>query len=158
MHYLQYLQKLPISLEECWAFFSSPANLKILTPEHMGFEITNPLKDDRKMYPGQIISYTIRPVLNIPIEWVTEITHVNAPHSFIDEQRFGPYKFWHHEHRFKAIPGGVEMIDTVIYKMPFGPLGEALHFLKVKNDLEKIFTYRNLKLENMFGKYMGIDT
>jgi ligand-binding SRPBCC domain-containing protein len=150
---LKYLQKVPLSLEESWNFFSSPANLKILTPEHLGFEITNDL-ENRKMYAGQIIAYTIRPVLNFPIEWVTEITEVQEPHYFIDEQRFGPYKFWHHEHRFSQIPNGVEMVDSVYYKMPFGVLGKALHYLKVKKDLETIFSYRQKKLEQLFGPYI----
>ncbi|MBA3603920.1 MAG: SRPBCC family protein, partial [Parachlamydiaceae bacterium] len=105
MFTLKYLQKIPLSLEESWDFFSSPKNLKILTPEHLGFEILNDL-GNKKMYPGQIITYNVRPILNIPLEWVTEITHVQEPNYFVDEQRFGPYKFWHHEHHFKPIPNG----------------------------------------------------
>jgi len=150
---LKYLQKVPLSLEESWNFFSSPANLKILTPEHLGFEITNDL-ENKKMYAGQIIAYTIRPVLNFPIEWVSEITDVQEPHYFIDQQRFGPYKFWHHEHRFNPISNGVELVDIVYYKMPFGILGKALHYLKVKQDLQTIFAYRQKKLEKLFGPYI----
>ncbi len=105
MYQLKYSQKLPITAEDSWEFFSSPANLKILTPAHMGFEISNQ-HEKRNMYAGQIIAYTIRPVWNLPLEWVTEITHVQKPEYFIDEQRFGPYKFWHHEHRFFPIPNG----------------------------------------------------
>ncbi len=147
MYKLKYLQKLPISLDECWDFFSSPANLKILTPESLGFEMAH----QEKMYAGQIIAHTIHPLWNIPMEWVTEITQVEKPNYFIDEQRFGPYKFWHHEHRFKTVENGVEMSDIVHYKMPFGPLGKAFHFFKVKNELEAIFAYRRSKLEKMFG-------
>lgn len=152
MYVLKYSQKLPISPEQCWEFFSSPANLKILTPEHMGFEITNDL-NDRKMFAGQVIAYIIKPLFNLSIEWVTEITHMDPPHYFIDEQRFGPYKFWHHEHRFIPIPNGTEMIDIVHYKLPFGLLGKVIYHLKVKSDLESIFSYRNAKLEQMFGVY-----
>lgn len=104
-----------------------------------------------KMYAGQIIGYTIRPIWNIPISWITEITHVQEPFYFIDEQRFGPYKFWHHEHRFHRVSNGVEMIDTVYYKMPFGFIGKALHRLKVRKELETIFTYRRKKMEELFG-------
>ncbi|MBA3721219.1 MAG: SRPBCC family protein [Parachlamydiaceae bacterium] len=149
---LKYLQKLPLSLEDSWNFFSSPANLKILTPEHLDFEITND-HENRKMYAGQIIAYRIRPVLNLPLEWVSEITQVQEPYYFIDEQRFGPYKFWHHEHRFNPIPNGVEVVDIVYYKMLFGFLGKVLHTLKVKQDLEAIFSYRRAKLEELFGPY-----
>ena len=151
---LKYLQKLPLSLEESWFFFSSPANLKVLTPEHLGFEITNDL-ENRKMYPGQIIAYIVRPLWGLPLEWVSEITHVQEPYYFIDEQRCGPYQIWHHEHRFASIPNGVEMSDVVYYKMPFGFLGNAFHSLKVKHDLEAIFSYRNAKLEKLFGPYKG---
>ena len=154
MFKLKYAQRLPLSLEESWDFFSSPKNLKILTPGHLGFEIQKDF-EDKKMYAGQIIAYTIRPVFNIPLEWVTEITQVNEPYFFIDEQRFGPYKFWHHEHRFNSIVGGVEIVDTIYYKMPFGLIGRFLHFAKVKGDLEAIFSFRHQKLEELFGLYSG---
>lgn len=151
LHSLTTVQKLPISIEEAWSFFSSPKNLKVITPDYMGFEITSDLGDG-KMYPGQIISYIVTPVLNIPLEWVTEISHVSEPHYFVDEQRFGPYSFWHHKHFFKAIEGGVEMTDTVHYKVPFGPIGDLANVLFVKNKLKEIFDYRYQKLENLFGK------
>jgi ligand-binding SRPBCC domain-containing protein len=155
MYQLKYSLKLPISIEVSWKFFSSPANLKILTPEHLSFEILDE-EDIEKMYPGKIIRYIIRPIGNIPIEWVTEIRHIQEPFYFIDEQRIGPYKFWHHEHRFKSIQSGTEMIDTVHYQMPFGVLGRAFHYFKVKKDLENIFFYRQTKLEQIFGVYNGI--
>lgn len=152
MYCLKYVQKIPLSLEESWNFFSLPSNLKILTPEHLDFEIKND-HENRKMYAGQIIAYTIRPLWNLPLEWVTEITQVQEPYYFIDEQRFGPYKFWHHEHWFNPIPKGIEMVDTIYYKLPFGILGKALHFFKVQRDLDAIFSYRHAKLEKMFGSY-----
>ncbi len=105
------------------------------------------------MYPGQIIHYRIKPVLNIPIEWVTEITHVQKPDYFIDEQRLGPYKLWHHEHRFEPISHGVLMHDYLYYQLFFGCLGRALHSLWVKKEVEAIFQYRKEKLEQLFGVY-----
>lgn len=152
MYCLKYSQKVPLSLEASWDFFSSPANLKTLTPEHLDFTITN-VHDSKKMYPGQIITYTIKPLLGIKIEWVTEITHVEEFRYFIDEQRFGPYTFWHHEHRFNAIAHGVEMTDTIYYKPPFGILGKALNALKIQKDVEAIFAYRKAKMEKLFGIY-----
>lgn len=152
MHTLRYSQKLPLSLEECWKFFSNPRNLKIITPEHLEFEILND-QDLVTMYAGQIIHYTIKPLWKIPIEWVTEITHVKQPDYFIDEQRLGPYKLWHHEHRFAPIKNGVLMTDVVFYQLPFGPIGRAINFLKVKKDVEAIFEYRKVKLEKLFGFY-----
>jgi ligand-binding SRPBCC domain-containing protein len=149
MHHLKYTQKLPISLEDSWEFFSSPKNLSLITPEYMSFEIKKPMLESN-MYPGQIIEYTIKPLFNIPITWVTEIMHVEKPYYFVDEQRFGPYQFWHHEHHFKAIPSGVEMTDLVYYKMKFGFIGDLVNHFKVKKDLEGIFSYRKTKLEAIF--------
>ncbi len=156
MYCLKYYQKLPITLEKSWDYFSSPVNLKFLTPSYLDFCITNDL-EGKLMYPGQIITYTIRPFLNIPIEWVTEITQVEKPYYFIDEMRFGPYKFWHHEHRFKEIENGIEMIDTIYYKLPFSYIGQLLNSLKVKSDIEKIFFYRKKVLEDLFGPYNKIN-
>lgn len=151
MYYMEYSQKLPISIQESWSFFSSPANLKIITPPNLGFQITNEKIDE--MYPGQIISYTIRPFGNLKMEWVTEITHVREPFYFVDEQRYGPYKFWHHEHWFYSLNDGVKIIDKIYYQMPFGILGKILHKFRIKSDLEKIFSYRSAKLSEIFGFY-----
>lgn len=152
LYTLEYTQSLPISQEEAWSFFSDPYNLRLLTPDYLQFELTTPLYH-RHIYPGQIIAYTLRPLLFLPIEWVTEITHVDKLHYFIDEQRLGPYKLWHHEHRFNPISNGVEVQDRVVYKMPFGILGKLVHQLKVKKDLEFIFAYRKQKLIEIFGTY-----
>jgi ligand-binding SRPBCC domain-containing protein len=144
-------QNLPISLEEAWDFFSSPKNLKEITPPYMGFVITSDLGDG-KMYSGQIISYKVTPLLNIPMTWVTEIKHVEDHKYFVDEQRFGPYALWHHQHWFKSIDGGVEMRDIVNYGLPLDPLGRiGIGFVRSK--LEEIFDYRFHKVEQIFGKY-----
>lgn len=145
-------QKLPISLAKAWDFFSSPMNLKTITPDYMDFRVTTPDLAP-KIYPGMIISYTVKPVMGIPLEWVTEITYAQEGVYFVDEQRFGPYALWHHKHFFKEIKNGVEMTDIVHYKMPFGWLGQLAHWLFVKRQLQGIFEYRTLKLDELFGKY-----
>ena len=147
-------QKLPIDIKTAWDFLSDPANLKKITPQYMGFNITS--KVPEKMYEGLIITYIVTPVLNIPTPWVTEITHINEPHYFVDEQRMGPYKMWHHEHHIKEIPGGVEMEDIVDYKIPMGILGQMVHPLLVKPKLHEIFEYRRNKLIELFGAYKSI--
>jgi ligand-binding SRPBCC domain-containing protein len=144
-------QNLPISVEQAWEFLSSPANLKTITPDYMGFNILSGA--DRPMYPGQIIQYIVTPVLGIKTKWVTEITHVKDHEYFVDEQRFGPYSLWHHKHFIKEIDGGVEMEDIIDYKVPMGILGQLVHPFLVKPKLEEIFTYRTTKLEALFGKY-----
>lgn len=146
---LQKTQQLPISLEEAWDFFSSPKNLKEITPDYMGFNIISGA--DKQTYPGQIIEYTVKPVLGIPMYWMTEITQVRDMEFFIDEQRVGPYAMWHHQHFFKAIEGGVEMEDIIHYRLPLGPLGSIAHALFVKRQLEGIFKYRFTTLEERWG-------
>ena len=118
-HSIKTVQKIPISLAMAWDFFSNPANLQAITPDNMGFKVISKHHGDT-MYPGQIIEYTVKPVLGIPLYWMTEITQVKDSIYFIDEQRFGPYSLWHHQHHFKAIDGGVEMTDIVHYKNPLG--------------------------------------
>jgi ligand-binding SRPBCC domain-containing protein len=140
MHRLARTQRLPISLDEAWPFFCDPRNLAQITPPAMGFEVLTALPP--KMYAGMIIEYTVRPMLGIPVHWVTEITHVEEKRFFVDEQRFGPYAFWHHQHLFTEVPGGVEMTDLVHYKLPFGPLGALLEPLVVAPKLKAIFDYR----------------
>ena len=151
MYQLKRIQKLPISIEKAWDFFSSPKNLATITPDELGFQIKSELPE--KMYPGMFIQYTVKPLLGIPITWVTEITQVNEPHFFIDEQRVGPYAIWHHQHFFKEIPGGVEMTDIVDYKLPLAPFGNFMHPLLIKGKLNGIFEYRNAKMIEIFGVY-----
>jgi ligand-binding SRPBCC domain-containing protein len=117
----------------------------------MGFNILS--ETPAKMYPGLFIHYKVSPLLGIKMRWTTEITHVEAPSYFVDEQRVGPYSIWHHEHHFKAIEGGVEMLDRVNYKVPFGLLGKIFHPIIVRPKLEQIFDYRVRKTEELFGKW-----
>lgn len=151
LHTLKRTIILPISIEKAWDFFSSPMNLKVITPAYMGFDITSE-GAEQKIYPGMIISYKVRPILNIPMEWVTEITQVKDKSHFIDEQRIGPYTLWHHQHFFKEVEEGVECIDLVHYVVPFGPLGDIANALFVRKQLEEIFNYRTEVLEKLFLK------
>lgn len=149
LYQLRSTQFLPISLAEAWDFLSDPRNLKTITPDYMGFEICDGA--DKAMYPGQIIQYIVTPVLGIKTKWVTEITHVVDQTYFVDEQRFGPYAFWHHKHFLRAVPGGVEMEDIIDYKIPLGILGQLVHPILVKPKLHEIFNFRRQKLIELFG-------
>jgi ligand-binding SRPBCC domain-containing protein len=144
-------QTLPLSLAEAWDFFSSPANLEKITPEHMGFKILYK-SGGNKMYAGQLIRYIVNVLPFIPMHWVTEITHVSEPTYFVDEQRFGPYALWHHQHRFKETEDGVEMTDEVNYAIPLGVLGRVAHALFVKREVNRIFNHRYATLEAYFSK------
>ena len=151
VYQLQKVQFIPAKIEKVWEFFSSPENLKDITPKHLGFKVLSISHGD-KMYAGQIIEYTVKPLLGIPLYWMTEITHVELLNYFIDEQRFGPYSFWHHQHHFKEVDGGVEMTDTVHYKVPFWFIGDIANSLIVKSQLGKIFDYRTEVADKIFGK------
>ncbi len=141
-------QFLPINIETAWEFFSNPNNLPVITPPWLNFEITTRLDD--KMYAGMIITYLVRPLLNIPTTWVTEITHVRQPYFFVDEQRFGPYKFWHHQHIFRESQGGIEMEDIVSYAVPFGFIGKMVNRFIISKKIKEIFSFRSQKLEQLF--------
>lgn len=143
------IQFIPTNLNTAWDFFSNPNNLKDITPTNLGFKVISKFQGDA-MYAGQIIEYTVSPVLGIPLYWMTEITHVEDKKYFVDEQRFGPYSMWHHQHHFRETNGGVEMTDIVHYKVPFWFLGDIANGLFVRRQLKAIFDYRYKKVEEMF--------
>lgn len=147
LHRLYRTQTLAVDLRTAWAFFSDPHNLAAITPPWLGFRVTTP--DPAPMYAGQILTYTVRALPGVRTTWVTEITHVREPMFFVDEQRMGPYRLWHHQHRFRSVPGGTEVEDEVHYALPFWPLGEAVRGV-VAERLGAIFDYRGETLAGMF--------
>jgi ligand-binding SRPBCC domain-containing protein len=149
LHTLIQEQILPVSLEEAWSFFSSPSNLDAITPKDLGFQITSP--PEPRLYEGQIITYRVKIAPLVWVPWVTEIKYVTEGRTFVDEQRFGPYKFWHHRHSFEPVAGGVKMIDKVYYGLPMGPFGAIAHAVFVRRKLEWIFHFRRKILTERFG-------
>jgi ligand-binding SRPBCC domain-containing protein len=139
----------PRPLPEVWDFFSRPENLNKLTPAHVSFHILSPLAG-QEMYPGMIVQYQISPLLGIPMNWVTEITQIRHHEWFIDDQRVGPYALWHHQHHFKAVPGGTEMTDILHYQVPLGPLGTLANALFVERMVDQIFSYREAAVKELF--------
>jgi len=148
-HRIRSSQFIPVPLEEAWDFFSDPRNLPRITPPWLSFEILS--DPPERMYPGLMIEYRVRPLWGVPMGWLTEITHVLEPVLFVDEQRSGPYRLWHHQHRFRAVVGGVEMEDEVHYLLPGGPVGWVAQRLLVHRRLEEVFAYRRQAVERMFG-------
>ncbi|MBU2885751.1 SRPBCC family protein [Gilvimarinus agarilyticus] len=146
---LEVRQQIHTTLDVTWNFFSTPSNLTKITPKHMGFEITS--DNLTQTYEGQIITYMVGIMPGIKSPWVTEITHVTDQKYFVDEQRFGPYAMWHHEHIFEEKNGAVIMTDRVSYKPPLGIIGRLMHSLFIKRQLLKIFRHRYDSLENFFG-------
>jgi ligand-binding SRPBCC domain-containing protein len=148
MYQFKRTQLVKTDLQTCWDFFSSPKNLKKITPPYMGFDVL--LAIPEKMYPGLMIEYTVKPVFSIPMKWITEITHVEPLKFFVDEQRKGPYKIWHHEHHFESVENGVLMTDIVSYELPMGFLGRMVHPFIVEKKLKEIFDYRFKVVEEYF--------
>lgn len=151
VHQLIHEQLLPADIHTVWKFFSGAGNLQAITPEYMNFRVTSgELAED--IYPGMIITYKLSPVLGVPLFWMTEITHVVPGRLFVDEQRRGPYRLWHHQHHFEERADGVWMKDIVHYQLPLGFLGEIAHRLFVKKQLAAIFAYRKEQVGRLFSK------
>ena len=150
LHCINKTQLIKSDLDTVWSFMSRPENLSKITPDYMGFDVLTNIKGV-EMYPGQIIEYKVSPMMGIKLHWVTEITHVRDKVFFVDEQRFGPYAFWHHQHILKQVEGGIEMQDIVHYKIPFGIFGRLANALFVKKQLESIFSFRFEAVEKIFN-------
>jgi len=150
MNLIKQEQFLPITLDEAWHFFATPKNLNEVTPTDMVFEIISELPDT--MYEGLLINYRLKPMLNIPIHWCTEITHIKEKVYFVDEQRKGPYNIWHHEHHFISVANGVIMTDLLQYDIGKSFLGWIAGKLFVHKKVKAIFEYRQKALETQFIK------
>lgn len=137
------------SVDQCWAFFSNPGNLRKITPPELDFRILGELPE--RVYPGLMLQYRVRPLLGIPMTWLTEITHVEDGVYFVDEQRVGPYKLWHHEHRFESLSDGTTVVhDRVHYVLPLGVIGALFHPLLVAPQLRRIFEHRTAAINERF--------
>lgn len=149
IHLIKRSQVVSVGVAECWKFFSDPRNLAKITPPDLGFQVLSDLPDE--IHEGMMVEYRVRPLLGIPMTWLTEITHVRGPHYFADEQRVGPYALWHHEHEFVEVTGDrTELIDRIHYVLPLSPLSEVIHPLVVAPQLKTIFDYRVEAVEKIF--------
>jgi ligand-binding SRPBCC domain-containing protein len=144
-------QEFDNSIEEIWSFISNPSNLKLITPDYMGFDITSKNTPDG-IYEGMIVSYKVSPIFGISTSWVTEITHVKNQHYFVDEQRMGPYKIWHHQHFLETKGDKTLMTDIISYQPPFGIIGALANTILIKRKLRDIFDYRNKVLKEIFNR------
>lgn len=150
MYILERQIVLPTTLEEAWEFFSTPKNLGRITPPKLGLKIQRAIEGCT--FAGQIIEYSVQALPGWSTAWITEITHCQKPHYFVDEQRFGPYRFWHHLHRFEEAPEGIRVIDRVHYLLPRYPGAALLHRFYIRPQLERIFSYREEILRTLFQR------
>jgi ligand-binding SRPBCC domain-containing protein len=145
---LERKQNVRIPLEDCWEFFANPRNLEKITPPSLGFKVNTALP--AMIYPGLMIEYTVSPFFGIPLTWLTEIVQVDKPNYFVDEQRVGPYRLWHHEHFFRKMDAGqVEVRDLIHYVPPLGPLGASINAVAIRPQLLRIFDFRERTLHRL---------
>lgn len=149
IHVLRREQVVKAPMERIWAFFSDPHNLNTLTPPDLSFRIVSETAD--RMYEGQMIEYRVSFMKGIWSKWLTEITHVSDRAYFVDEQRIGPYKLWHHEHWFIPEGESIRLVDKVTFVVGFGPIGDLLALLWIRRKLNHIFDYRLKKTAELFG-------
>jgi ligand-binding SRPBCC domain-containing protein len=150
IYYFRTEHLLPVNIEQAWDFFSSAKNLALITPPEMDFKILTKL-EEKEIYEGMLIDYTVKPVFGIPLNWQTEITNVNRPQNFTDIQTKGPYKVWEHTHTFIQKENGILMKDEIKYQIPFGMLGQLAQTLFIKDKVKEIFQFREKALEKIFG-------
>ncbi len=144
IHELQREILLPSPISEVFPFFAEARNLELLTPPWMKFQIVSP--QPITMRVGTLIDYRIL-VRGLPMRWRSEITVWEPPYRFVDEQRRGPYRLWHHDHKFAEHNGGTLVSDTVRYAVPFDFVA---HRWFVRPDVERIFQFRNEKMAEIF--------
>ncbi len=150
IHYLHREQVIPADIGRVWEYFSNPKNLNEITPADMHFQIV--AGGNEKMYEGQIIEYRVEFIRGVRSLWLTEITHAREYVYFVDEQRAGPYRFWHHEHKFQEVDEGIHMTDLVTYEAPFGIWGDLVTMFWIRRKLEAIFDFRRRKISELFGE------
>lgn len=142
-------QWIPQPLDTAFTFFSRPENLEKITPPWLGFHIVSA---DDQLHTSSLIEYKLR-VRGLPMRWVSEITEWNPPYGFVDTQLRGPYALWRHEHSFAADNGGTRIRDRVRYALPFGVVGQLVHLLAVRRDVEGIFAFRQRRLNELLGDF-----
>lgn len=149
IHQLCREQTIATDLETAWDFIRSPQNLDLITPDDMAFEIVSDLPE--QMYNGLLIEYLVGIPLIGKQSWLTELKHIRERHSFVDEQLIGPYKLWYHYHEITEVEGGVRFVDQVNYVMPFGPFGAIARAVYVKNELNRVFDFREKAMIRHLG-------
>lgn len=140
IHIIEREQRVPVPIDQAFAFYGDAYNLERITPPLLRFEVTTPWPIE--MGVGTLIEYRLR-LHRVPVRWRTRITVWEPPRRFVDMQIKGPYSLWEHTHTFEEVgPGATIIRDHVRYSIPFGPLGELADRLLVQRDLKQIFDYR----------------
>ena len=135
-------------LVEVFEFFSNAHNLEQITPPWVRFEVLTPSPIEMRV--GTLIDYRLR-IRGLPVRWQSEISAWQPPYRFVDEQRRGPYRLWHHEHTFEVVAGGTAIRDVVDYRGPGWLVEPLLNRLFIRPDVDRIFAYRHQQLVARYG-------
>jgi ligand-binding SRPBCC domain-containing protein len=145
-------QVVPRPLNEVFAFFSRAENLQEITPPWLSFKVLR--VEPQPVQQGTLIDYRLK-LRGFALRWTSKIIVWEPPHRFVDVQVRGPYKLWHHTHRFvqqeTEAGAGTRISDEVLYELPFGALGNLAHWVLVRRDVENIFAYREAKVRSLFA-------
>ena len=147
-HVLEFRLLLPAPRVRVFEFFARPENLATITPGWLGFTLLTPAPI--MLAAGVVLDYRIR-WLGLPFRWRSLIREYDPPYRFVDAQVIGPYARWEHRHMFVEEAGGTVMEDRVTYRLPLGPIGELVHRLGVRRQLEAIFAYRRDRLRSLLA-------
>lgn len=145
-HGLEHLYRqtvVPASLEETFAFFADATKLHLLTPRWLNFRMLTP--SPVVMREGVLLDYTIA-LYGVPLAWRSRIDVWEPGVRFVDRQLVGPYRWWHHEHRFEPLGGGTRVIDHVEYV----PRARWVSGVWVRREVSRIFAYRHEALQRIF--------
>jgi ligand-binding SRPBCC domain-containing protein len=145
---LRVRQWIPASLEQVFDFFSDARNLERITPPFLHFHIT--AMSTPEIGVGTLIDYKLR-IRGVPVKWRTLIESWKPRTEFVDTQLRGPYRKWHHTHRFEPMAGGILIEDDVLYRLPMGWLGELAGGALVDRDVRRIFDYRKQVIAGIFS-------
>jgi ligand-binding SRPBCC domain-containing protein len=141
-------QWVPSNIKDVFIFFAEAKNLESITPPHLNFKIIE--MSTENITKGTLIDYKIR-LYGAPMEWKTHIREFKENEMFIDEQLKGPYTKWLHTHTFQEKDGGTLIIDHILYKIPFGSLGNLILGNFIRKDIQAIFNYRKNFIKEYFS-------
>ena len=145
---IKFEQFIDLPIEDVFNFFSKPQNLSLITPPRLKFDILTPMPLEMK--EGQLIDYSLTIMYIVKLHWRTLITYYDKPYKFIDQQIKGPYSLWHHTHIFEEKDGGTLIKDDLVYSISFGIIGQFVHAVYIKYDIQNIFKYRYKILNIIF--------
>ncbi|QGG96691.1 SRPBCC family protein [Actinomarinicola tropica] len=95
---------------------------------------------------GETVTWRARH-FGIPFTMTSKVTEWDRPHRFVDEQIRGPFRSFHHEHRFEASESTTVMTDRIRFDAPLGPIGRVVEHLVLGRYLRTLIAARGQYLK-----------